>query len=76
MRKRVSQHPSADKKDFSLKVTQQKYTCDTSYGVSNHKPVISTFKREVSAVFTQKKCKPNAVILFEQILTNIVMLIW
>ncbi|XP_060752631.1 inositol polyphosphate 5-phosphatase K [Tachysurus vachellii] len=38
---------SADKKDFSLKVTQQKYTCDTSYGVSDHKPVIGTFILEM-----------------------------
>ncbi|XP_026797505.3 inositol polyphosphate 5-phosphatase K [Pangasianodon hypophthalmus] len=38
---------SADKKDFSLKVSQHKYTCDTSYGVSDHKPVIGTFTLEM-----------------------------
>ncbi|GAA6099778.1 inositol polyphosphate 5-phosphatase K [Tachysurus ichikawai] len=38
---------SADEKHFSLKVTQQKYTCDTSYGVSDHKPVIGTFILEM-----------------------------
>ncbi|KAI5629254.1 inositol polyphosphate 5-phosphatase K isoform X1, partial [Silurus asotus] len=38
---------AVDKKDFSLRVNQQKYTCDTSYGVSDHKPVIATFILEI-----------------------------
>ncbi|KAF7701266.1 hypothetical protein HF521_002431 [Silurus meridionalis] len=39
---------AVDKKDFSLRVNQQKYTCDTSYGVSDHKPVIATFILETN----------------------------
>lgn len=44
---------SADKKEFSLKVVQHKYTCDASYGVSDHKPVIGTFNLEVSSAFSE-----------------------
>lgn len=33
--------------DYPLLVTQDKYTSDMSYGVSDHKPVIATFSLEV-----------------------------
>lgn len=33
--------------EFPLLVTQDKYTSDMSYGVSDHKPVIATFSLEV-----------------------------
>uniref|UniRef100_A0A4W4GEL6 Inositol polyphosphate-related phosphatase domain-containing protein n=1 Tax=Electrophorus electricus TaxID=8005 RepID=A0A4W4GEL6_ELEEL len=36
-----------DDSHFPLKVTQDLYTCDVSYGVSAHKPVISTFNLEL-----------------------------
>lgn len=35
--------------EFPLLVTQDKYTSDMSYGVSDHKPVIATFSLEVGA---------------------------
>ncbi|XP_005155333.2 inositol polyphosphate 5-phosphatase K isoform X2 [Danio rerio] len=38
---------SADDDEFSVKVTQDMYTCDVSYGVSDHKPVIGTFNLEM-----------------------------
>ncbi|KAI4896145.1 hypothetical protein NFI96_020010, partial [Prochilodus magdalenae] len=37
----------ADDEDTPLKVTQDIYTCDPSYGVSDHKPVIGTFNLEL-----------------------------
>lgn len=33
--------------EYPLLVIQDKYTCDMSYGVSDHKPVIATFSLEV-----------------------------
>lgn len=33
--------------EYPLQVTQEKYTSDMSYGVSDHKPVIATFSLEV-----------------------------
>lgn len=35
--------------EYPLLVTQDKYTSDMSYGVSDHKPVIATFSVEVRA---------------------------
>lgn len=35
--------------EYPLLVTQDKYACDMSYGVSDHKPVIATFSLEVRA---------------------------
>lgn len=35
--------------EYPLLVTQDKYTSDMSYGVSDHKPVIATFSIEVRA---------------------------
>lgn len=35
--------------EFPLLVSQDKYTSDMSYGVSDHKPVIATFSLEVGA---------------------------
>lgn len=35
--------------EYPLLVTQDKYACDMSYGVSDHKPVIATFNLEVRA---------------------------
>uniref|UniRef100_A0A8B9LSU7 Inositol polyphosphate 5-phosphatase K-like n=1 Tax=Astyanax mexicanus TaxID=7994 RepID=A0A8B9LSU7_ASTMX len=37
----------ADDEEVSIKVTQDLYTCDASYGVSDHKPVISSFNIEL-----------------------------
>ncbi|XP_051971466.1 inositol polyphosphate 5-phosphatase K-like isoform X1 [Xyrauchen texanus] len=38
---------SADDDEYPVKVTQDMYTCDVSYGVSDHKPVIGTFNLEI-----------------------------
>ena len=35
--------------EYPIMVTQDKYTSDMSYGVSDHKPVIATFSLEVRA---------------------------
>lgn len=35
--------------EYPLLVTQEKYTSEMSYGVSDHKPVIATFSLEVRA---------------------------
>ncbi|XP_036451251.1 inositol polyphosphate 5-phosphatase K [Colossoma macropomum] len=37
----------ADDEESLVKVTQDIYTCDPSYGVSDHKPVIGTFNLEL-----------------------------
>ncbi|KAM4620344.1 inositol polyphosphate 5-phosphatase K [Polymixia lowei] len=37
--------------EYPIQVTQDKYTCDTSYGVSDHKPVIATFSLELRKWF-------------------------
>ncbi|KAJ8343073.1 hypothetical protein SKAU_G00330010 [Synaphobranchus kaupii] len=37
--------------EFSLKVLQDTYTCNLDYGVSDHKPVISTFSLELKKKF-------------------------
>ncbi|KAM8741635.1 inositol polyphosphate 5-phosphatase K isoform 2-T2 [Acanthopagrus schlegelii] len=37
--------------DYPLLVTQDKYTSDMSYGVSDHKPVIATFSLELRKCF-------------------------
>ncbi|KAL7847629.1 hypothetical protein AOLI_G00223470 [Acnodon oligacanthus] len=37
----------ADDEEMPVKVTQDIYTCDPSYGVSDHKPVIGTFNLEL-----------------------------
>ncbi|XP_061104562.1 inositol polyphosphate 5-phosphatase K-like isoform X1 [Conger conger] len=42
--------------DSLLKVSQDTYTCDMNYGVSDHKPVIATFRLEL-----QKKCETPLV---------------
>lgn len=34
--------------EYPLLVTQDKYTSDMSYGVSDHKPVVASFSLEVS----------------------------
>lgn len=38
---------SVDDDEYPVKVMQEMYTCDVSYGVSDHKPVIGTFNLEV-----------------------------
>ncbi|XP_016383928.1 inositol polyphosphate 5-phosphatase K-like isoform X2 [Sinocyclocheilus rhinocerous] len=38
---------SADDDEHPIKVTQEMYTCDVSYGVSDHKPVIATLNLEM-----------------------------
>lgn len=37
--------------EFPVLVTQDKYTCDMSYGVSDHKPVIASFSMELRKHF-------------------------
>ncbi|XP_064207522.1 inositol polyphosphate 5-phosphatase K isoform X1 [Anguilla rostrata] len=37
--------------ELSLKVSQDTYTCNMDYGVSDHKPVISTFRLELKKKF-------------------------
>ncbi|XP_051973834.1 inositol polyphosphate 5-phosphatase K-like isoform X2 [Xyrauchen texanus] len=36
-----------DDDEYPVKMTQDMYTCDVSYGVSDHKPVIGTFNLEM-----------------------------
>ncbi|XP_065146856.1 inositol polyphosphate 5-phosphatase K isoform X1 [Paramisgurnus dabryanus] len=36
-----------DDDEYTVKVIQDMYTCDVSYGVSDHKPVIGTFRMEM-----------------------------
>ncbi|ROL54411.1 Phosphatidylinositol 4,5-bisphosphate 5-phosphatase A [Anabarilius grahami] len=38
---------SVDDDEYPVKVMQEMYTCDVSYGVSDHKPVIGTFNLEM-----------------------------
>uniref|UniRef100_A0A671LQH9 Inositol polyphosphate-5-phosphatase Kb n=1 Tax=Sinocyclocheilus anshuiensis TaxID=1608454 RepID=A0A671LQH9_9TELE len=38
---------SADDDEYPIKVMQDMYTCDVSYGVSDHKPIIATFNLEM-----------------------------
>lgn len=44
---RASTSADDDLDEYPLLVTQDKYTSDMSYGVSDHKPVIATFSLEV-----------------------------
>lgn len=37
--------------EYPILVSQEKYTCDMSYGVSDHKPVIATFSLEMRKHF-------------------------
>ncbi|XP_071754337.2 inositol polyphosphate 5-phosphatase K [Centroberyx gerrardi] len=37
--------------EFPIQVTQDNYTCNMSYGVSDHKPVIATFSLELRKCF-------------------------
>ncbi|KAK2871185.1 hypothetical protein Q8A67_023712 [Cirrhinus molitorella] len=37
----------SDDDEYPIKVTQDMYTCDVSYGVSDHKPVIAAFNLEM-----------------------------
>ncbi len=43
---------SVDDDEYPIKVTQDMYTCDVSYGVSDHKPVIATFNLEVWIMYS------------------------
>lgn len=43
---------SVDDDEYPVKVMQEMYTCDVSYGVSDHKPVIGTFNLEVWIMYS------------------------
>uniref|UniRef100_A0A3Q3X499 Inositol polyphosphate-related phosphatase domain-containing protein n=1 Tax=Mola mola TaxID=94237 RepID=A0A3Q3X499_MOLML len=48
---RASASADDDLDEYPLLVTQDKYTSDMSYGVSDHKPVIATFSLELRKCF-------------------------
>lgn len=48
--------------EYPLMVTQDQYTSDMSYGVSDHKPVIATFSLEVRADSSEDA---NSVLLID-----------
>ncbi|XP_057176688.1 inositol polyphosphate 5-phosphatase K isoform X1 [Triplophysa rosa] len=39
--------PADDDDEYLVKMIQDMYTCDVSYGISDHKPVIGTFRLEM-----------------------------
>ncbi|XP_051540879.1 inositol polyphosphate 5-phosphatase K-like isoform X2 [Myxocyprinus asiaticus] len=45
--KSTTSSAAADDDEYPVKMTQDMYTCDVSYGVSDHKPVIGTFNLEM-----------------------------
>lgn len=47
-----SSSSSVDDDEYPIKVTQDMYTCDVSYGVSDHKPVIAIFNLEVRMMYS------------------------
>lgn len=47
--------------EYPFLVTQDKYTSDMSYGVSDHKPVIATFSLEVRGDLLLDTRTPHAV---------------
>lgn len=48
-----------DDDEYTVKVIQDMYTCDVSYGVSDHKPVIGIFRMEVRNMYLSYWCVVN-----------------